>query len=53
MVRKVVCVFAVVTLAVATFAEVVKWEFPRTRNCHEGMPFSDGVTGVLVWGGRQ
>ena len=32
-------------------AEPVTWDFPRTRNCHEGMPFSDGVTGVLVWGG--
>ncbi len=30
---------------------VVAWEFPRTGNCHEGMPFSDGKTGVLVWGG--
>ncbi len=30
---------------------IVTWEFPRTGNCHEGMPFSDGKTGVLVWGG--
>ncbi len=32
-------------------AGIVEWEFPRTGNCHEGMPFSDGKTGVLVWGG--
>jgi len=32
-------------------AEPVEWEFPRLGNCHEGMAFSDGVTGVLVWGG--
>jgi len=30
---------------------VVEWLFPRMGNCHEGMAFSDGVTGVLVWGG--
>ncbi|MBO7721778.1 MAG: hypothetical protein J6T01_05165 [Kiritimatiellae bacterium] len=29
----------------------VEWVFPRTGGCHEGMAFSDGVTGVLVWGG--
>ena len=29
----------------------VTWEFPRMGNCHEGLAFSDGVTGVLVWGG--
>ena len=29
----------------------VEWDFPRLGNCHEGMAFSDGVTGVLVWGG--
>lgn len=32
-------------------ADVVHWEFPRLRSCHEGVPFADGVTGVLVWGG--
>ena len=32
-------------------ASSVTWEFPRTGSCHEGMPFADGVTGVLVWGG--
>ena len=51
MARKVICVFAFATLAFAAFAEVVKWDFPRTQSCHEGIPFSDGVTGVLVWGG--
>ena len=30
---------------------VVEWEFPRLGTCHEGLAFSDGVTGVLVWGG--
>ena len=38
-------------LALQAWADAVEWEFPRTGNCHEGMPFSDGVTGVLVWGG--
>ena len=32
-------------------AAPVEWEFPRLGTCHEGIPFSDGVTGVLVWGG--
>lgn len=32
-------------------AGTVDWEFPRVGGCHEGMPFSDGRTGVLVWGG--
>ncbi len=41
----------VALVAGAAWANPVEWEFPRTRNCHEGMPFSDGVTGVLVWGG--
>ena len=35
----------------AASATTMTWEFPRTASCHEGMPFSDGVTGVLVWGG--
>ena len=30
---------------------LVEWEFPRLGSCHEGLPFSDGNTGVLVWGG--
>ena len=38
-------------LIAALFATVVTWQFPRTGSCHEGLPFSDGVTGVLVWGG--
>ncbi len=32
-------------------ATLVQWEFPRTASCHEGIPFADGRTGVLVWGG--
>lgn len=36
------------TLLLAT---IVQWEFPRTASCHEGIPFADGRTGVLVWGG--
>ncbi len=32
-------------------AAIVQWEFPRTASCHEGIPFADGRTGVLVWGG--
>ena len=32
-------------------AATVTWEFPRTGSCHEGIPFADGKTGVLVWGG--
>ena len=50
MVRKAVVGLALVA-AVSASAETVKWDFPRTGNCHEGLPFSDGVTGVLVWGG--
>ena len=44
---------AVLALAVALqlTAAPVEWEFPRLGSCHEGMAFSDGVTGVLVWGG--
>ena len=43
----------VLALAVALqlTAAPVEWEFPRLGSCHEGMAFSDGVTGVLVWGG--
>ncbi len=32
-------------------AELVHWDFPLTNGCHEGLAFSDGITGVLVWGG--
>ena len=44
---------AVLALAVALqlTAAPVEWKFPRLGSCHEGMAFSDGVTGVLVWGG--
>ncbi len=43
-------------MALASFAHAeaagrVFWDFPRLGNCHEGMAFADGVTGVLVWGG--
>ena len=41
----------VALVAGAVCANPVEWEFPRTGSCHEGIPFSDGVTGVLVWGG--
>ncbi len=44
-------VFAVASMAYSAFATVVEWEFPRLDSCHEGLPFSDGRTGVLVWGG--
>ena len=50
MVRKVLAGLVIVVAATA-FAETVTWDFPRTGSCHEGMPFADGVTGVLVWGG--
>ena len=42
------CIAALVSSAAA---KPVEWTFPRTGSCHEGIPFSDGVTGVLVWGG--
>ena len=38
-------------VASMAFAEPVEWSFPRDKDCHEGLPFADGVTGVLVWGG--
>ena len=47
----VVLAAAVASLAVKSIAVPVEWEFPRLGNCHEGMAFSDGKTGVLVWGG--
>ena len=37
--------------ALAASATDVKWTFPREGSCHEGIPFADGRTGVLVWGG--
>ena len=48
--RKVI-VLAVGLAAAVGRAAPVEWEFPRLGTCHEGIPFSDGVTGVLVWGG--
>lgn len=44
---------ALVIVCLSASAEIVRWEFPRTGNCHEGIPFSDGRTGVLVWGGGE
>ncbi len=46
-----VIVLAVGLVAAVLRAAPVEWEFPRLGTCHEGIPFSDGVTGVLVWGG--
>ena len=43
-------VLALAQAAVAA-GEPVEWLFPRLGTCHEGLAFSDGVTGVLVWGG--
>ena len=40
-------------LIAALFSTIVTWQFPRTGSCHEGLPFADGRTGVLVWGGGQ
>jgi hypothetical protein len=53
MVRKasVFCVSLIASIALE--AVPVEWQFPRNGNCHEGMAFSDGVTGVLVWGGED
>ena len=43
---------ALIALVASGFAHAaVEWDFPRLGNCHEGMAFSDGVTGVLAWGG--
>jgi hypothetical protein len=36
--------------ASALYSSPVYWDFPRDGNCHEGLAFSDGITGVLVWG---
>lgn len=36
----------------ANAADPVRWKFPRSVSCHEGMPFSDSRTGILVWGGE-
>ena len=39
------------SFAGAEAAGRILWDFPRLGNCHEGLAFADGVTGVLVWGG--
>ncbi len=44
-------VVGVAMAACAASATTVTWEFPRMGSCHEGIPFADGKTGVLVWGG--
>ncbi len=41
---------AVLAVSLAS-AGAIEWNFPRIGNCHEGMAFADGTTGVLVWGG--
>jgi len=41
----------VCAVCLQSVATTVEWEFPRLGSCHEGLPFADGVTGVLVWGG--
>ena len=41
----------VLAAALTVRAAPVEWEFPREGGCHEGLAFSDGVTGILVWGG--
>ena len=41
------------SILAATDATPVEWIFPRTGTCHEGMAFSDGKTGVLLWGGGE
>lgn len=46
--------FAAMSIAfcgTAMAAGTVEWTFPRLGNCHEGMAFADGKTGVLLWGG--
>ena len=48
--KKMLAVFLAMC-STAALATVVTWDFPRLGSCHEGLPFADGVTGVLVWGG--
>jgi len=45
------CVLLCAGLSPDAAAGEILWDFPRLGNCHEGLAFSDGVTGVLVWGG--
>ena len=40
-----------ITVWSTLMATTVAWELPREGSCHEGIPFADGRTGVLVWGG--
>ena len=49
--EKIVSLCAALAVSFAALALPVEWQFPRDGNCHEGMAFSDGITGVLVWGG--
>src|SRR5574344_584632 len=49
--KKLIITAFLVWVSLSVFAAPVTWEFPRTRSCHEGLAFADGVTGVLVWGG--
>ena len=46
-----VCCGILSSFAGAEAAGRIRWDFPRLGNCHEGLAFADGVTGVLVWGG--
>lgn len=48
--RKLAVVTAFALAVSAAAAGTVVWEFPRLGSCHEGLPFADGKTGVLVWG---
>ena len=41
----------IAALAAPLISAPVEWNFPRLGNCHEGLAFGDGKTGVLVWGG--
>ena len=49
--RNLVLLSLCAAVSCAAVAKPVEWTFPRTGSCHEGLPFADGVTGVLVWGG--
>ena len=47
------CVVSILCGVVPATATPVVWDFPRMAGCHEGLAFSDGVTGVLAWGGKD
>ena len=51
--KRILSVFsvAVFLFSVVADAGTIEWTFPRLGSCHEGLPFADGVTGVLAWGG--